>query len=339
MSNTENHENHENQPTKNKKIIVTGGYGLVGQAIQTIVQQQKQKNSLDIVENQDAYLFLSSKDYDLTSMEQTQQLFQTHQPTHVIHLAANVGGLFKNMNHKVDMLEKNLAINYNVIKTAHQYKVQKLVACLSTCIFPDAVPTYPITEEMLHDGPPHPSNDAYAYAKRMLEIHCRAYRENYGDNFVCVSPTNVYGPHDNFNLEDGHVLPALIHKCFLAKESNTDFVIRGTGKPMRQFIYSEDLAQMMLTVLFSQNTPGNLILSSPEEAEISIGEVATQIAKCFDYESRMRMDASFSDGQFKKTVSNEKIMRIMPPTFQYTSMEDGIRKTVEWFLNTENKRV
>lgn len=338
MSNT---DYQQNQQTKQKKIIVTGGYGLVGQAIQTIVQQQ-QKNSLGLVDSEDTYLFLSSKDYDLTSMEQTQQLFQTHQPTHVIHLAANVGGLFKNMNHKVDMLEKNLAINYNVIKTAHQFKVQKLVACLSTCIFPDAVPTYPITEEMLHHGPPHPSNDAYAYAKRMLEIHCRAYRENYGDNFVCVSPTNVYGPHDNFNLEDGHVLPALIHKCFLAKQHNADFVIRGTGKPMRQFIYSEDLAQMMLTVLFSQNTPGNLILSSPEEAEISIGEVATQIAKCFDYESRMRMDASFSDGQFKKTVSNEKIMQFMNkicPTFQYTSMEEGIRKTVQWFLNTENKRV
>ena len=339
MLNTENTENTEKQQ---KKIIVTGGYGLVGQAIQTIV-----KNHNLETENE-TFLFFSSKDYDLTSMEQTRQLFQTHRPTHVIHLAANVGGLFKNMNHKVDMLEKNMIINYNVIKTAHDFKVQKLVACLSTCIFPDAIQTYPITEEMLHNGPPHPSNDAYAYAKRMLEIHCRAYRENYGDNFVCVSPTNVYGPHDNFNLEDGHVLPALIHKCFLAKQANTDFVVRGTGKPMRQFIYSEDLAQMMLTVLFLEEwddtipIPGNLILSSSEEDEISIGEVAKQIAECFDYETRMRMDSSYSDGQYKKTVSNEKIMKIVNkicPTFEYTSMEEGIRKTVQWFLENENKRV
>ena len=111
------------------------------------------------------------------------------------------------------MLETNMAINMNVLKCCHKYRVKKVVSCLSTCIFPDKT-SYPINEKMLHNGPPHHSNDAYAYAKRMLEVQSKAYREQYGCNFVCVIPTNIYGPRDNFSLEDGHVIPALIHRCF-----------------------------------------------------------------------------------------------------------------------------
>lgn len=121
------------------------------------------------------------------------------------------------MNYKVDMLEKNVLINFNVIKCSYEVQVEKLICMLSTCIFPDKT-TYPIDETMLHDGPPHTSNHAYAYAKRVLEIHCRAYNEQYNTNFCCIIPTNIYGPHDNYSLQDGHVIPALIHKCYLAKK-------------------------------------------------------------------------------------------------------------------------
>jgi GDP-L-fucose synthase len=268
-------------------------------------------------------------------MEETKKMFEDYKPNKVIHLAANVGGLFKNMNQKVDMLEKNLMINYNVIKCAHDYKIEKLVACLSTCIFPDKIEEYPITEEMLHNGPPHFSNDAYAYSKRMLEIHCRAYRENFGDNFICVSPTNIYGPYDNFDLENGHVLPVLIHRCFLAKQANQDFIVRGTGKPLRQFIFSQDLAQLILLVLDKSNDE-NTILSSPEEAEVSIKDVATIIAKCFDYEDRIVFDSGYSDGQYKKTVSNRRILELIErekPDFEFLSIEKGIKQTVKWFQN------
>ena len=196
-------------------------------------------------------------------------MFEKYKPNYVIHLAACVGGLYKNMNNKVKMLEDNLMINYNVIKCAHDYNVEKLISCLSTCIFPDKV-SYPIVESMLHEGPPHFSNDSYAYAKRMLEIHTKAYRENYGDKFMCIIPTNIYGPHDNFHLEDAHVIPMLIHKCYLSKQNNINFIIRGTGKPLRQFIYSEDLAKMILTILFKSNNLDNIILSVPESQEISI---------------------------------------------------------------------
>lgn len=312
--------------TSCKKVLVTGGSGLVGSAIKHISRNT-------IHESDYEFVFLSSTNYNLCVLEDTVKMFTEHRPHYVIHLAANVGGLYKNMNQKVDMLEKNLIMNYNVVKCAHDFKVEKLIACLSTCIFPDKV-RYPIREDDLHQGPPHHSNDAYAYAKRMLEIHCRAYRENYGDNFVCIIPTNIYGPHDNFDLEDGHVLPALIHKCYLAKKEGKPFVIRGSGKPLRQFIYSRDLAKLILKVLFDFHGD-NIILSVPESYETSISDVGFSIAKAFQYEDHVVFDKSFSDGQHKKTVSTEKIMSLVGDKFTFTTIEEGIESTVRWFL--ENK--
>ena len=308
-----------NRISNNKlTVLVTGGSGLVGSAINKI--------SSDYNYN---FVFISSKQFDLSKMEDTIQMFTTHKPNIVIHLAACVGGLYKNMNNKVDMLEKNLLINYNVIKCAHDFKVSKLVACLSTCIFPDKV-VYPINETMLHDGPPHDSNYTYAYAKRMLEIQCRAYRENYGDNFICVIPTNIYGPHDNFDIENGHVLPSLIHKCYLAKQQNIDFMVRGTGAPLRQFIYSEDLAKLIMWSLDNYNDTEPIILSVQENEEACIKDVAIMIAKNYNYENRLVFDTSYSDGQYKKTVSNEKLNSLYPE-FAFTKIEDGIKKACEWF--------
>lgn len=310
-----------------KVVLVTGGSGLVGNAIQ-IASKYFENYS---------YIFISSKEYNLTKIDNTIQMFEKYKPNYVIHLAACVGGLYKNMNNKVQMLEDNLMINYNVIKCAHDYNVEKLISCLSTCIFPDKV-SYPIVESMLHDGPPHFSNDSYAYSKRMLEIHTKAYRENYGDKFMCIIPTNIYGPHDNFHLEDAHVIPMLIHKCYLAKQNNIDFIIRGTGKPLRQFIYSEDLAKMILTILFKSNNLDNIILSVPESQEISIENIGRLIAKNYDYEDHIIFDESFSDGQYKKTVSAEKILKIIPD-FIFTPIEDGISKTIDWFNKKNIKNI
>ena len=304
-----------------KTILVTGGSGLVGNAILLLEKEYPNYN----------FIFLNSKVCDLTNYNEVIILFNTIKPDIVIHLAACVGGLFKNMNQKVEMLEKNLLLNYNIIHYSHKYKIEKLVACLSTCIFPDKVESYPIQEEMLHNGPPHSSNDAYAYAKRMIQIHCKAYRECYGDNFVCVSPTNIYGPYDNFNLEDGHVLPSLIHKCYLAKKDGLDFIVRGTGTPLRQFIYSEDVASLIIKVLLADKTPENIILSVSEHEEISIANVAKIIAKYFDYESRLKFDTNYSDGQYKKTVSNEKVLQLFPD-FQFLQVEQGIHQTIDWFI-------
>ena len=201
------------------KILVTGGTGLVGNGIQQIQNNYTHQ-----------FVFLGSKDCDLLNLDNVKQLFEKEKPDCVIHLAACVGGLFKNMNYKVDMYEKNTLINCNILKCCHDYKVKKVVSCLSTCIFPDKT-TYPINEEMLHEGPPHSSNYAYAYAKRMLDVQSKTYQEQYGDNFICVIPTNIYGEHDNYSLQDGHVIPALIHKCYLAKQRKEPFTVCGTGKP------------------------------------------------------------------------------------------------------------
>ncbi len=305
-------------------VLVTGGFGLVGNAIQRIEKNEKMR-----------FVYISSSEFDLCDMDATKKMFDKYNPDYVIHLAACVGGLFKNMTRKIDMFEKNIQINYNVVKCCHDFHIKKLVACLSTCIFPDKT-TYPIDETMLHDGPPHESNDAYAYAKRMLEMHCRIYRENFGDNFVCVIPTNIYGPNDNFNLEDAHVIPALIHKCYLAKEADIDFVVRGSGTPLRQFIYSDDLAHLLLYTLFSNSFADNVILSVDESEEVSIKDVALLISKRFAYDNRIVFDKAFDDGQYKKTASNERLRQICPD-FQFLSIDEGIQYTVDWFI--ENYKI
>ena len=317
--------------SNNPVILVTGGTGMVGSAIKAISNNYPEYK----------FIYISSKDYDLTNFNSTEKMFLDYKPEYVIHLAACVGGLYKNMTQKIEMLEKNLQINFNVVKCSHLYKVKKLIACLSTCIFPDKT-SYPINETMLHNGPPHDSNDAYAYAKRMLEIQCRMYRENCGCNFVCIIPTNIYGKYDNYSLEDGHVLPALIHKCFLAKQNSEDFIIRGTGKPLRQFIYSEDLAKLIMNILFIDAKTeyiDNIILSVPEKDEVSIETVARIIAKCFNYEDRIVFDNKYSDGQYKKTASNEKMTELFP-NFKFTEINNGIQETIEWFIeNFEKERI
>ncbi|NWU14765.1 FCL synthase, partial [Cephalopterus ornatus] len=171
------------------------------------------------------------------SSSETRALFERHRPTHVIHLAAMVGGLFKNIRSNLDFWRTNVHINDNVLHSAHEAGVEKVVSCLSTCIFPDKT-TYPIDETMIHDGPPHGSNFGYSYAKRMIDVQNRGYSEQHGRRFTAVIPTNVFGPHDNFSIEDGHVLPGLIHKVHLAKQSGSALTVWGTGKPRRQFIYS-----------------------------------------------------------------------------------------------------
>jgi GDP-L-fucose synthase len=300
-------------------VLITGGSGLLGSAIKSISSNYANYN----------FIFMSSKDCDLTDWNQTINYFNKIKPTHVIHLAACVGGLFKNMKYKVDMLEKNILINSNVLKASHQIQVTKLISCLSTCIFPNKT-TYPINETMLHDGPPHFSNDAYAYAKRLLEVHTKAYQEQYNDNFICVIPTNIYGPNDNYNLEDGHVIPALIHKCYLAKQNNEPFIICGSGAPLRQFIYSEDLAILFMWVLEQYNDKDSIILSVSEKHEVSIKEVSLLIAKKFNY-NNIIFDTSKPDGQYKKTADNTKLISLIGD-FNFTTIDNGISNSIDWFI-------
>ena len=299
-----------------KTVLVTGSSGLVGSAIRKLSPTYNYN-----------FIFSVSKDCDLTSYEQTNAYFNKERPDIVIHLAACVGGLYKNMNNKVQMLEQNLLINFNVLKCCHNIGVEHCICVLSTCIFPDQT-SYPIDETMLHNGPPHCSNDAYAYAKRMMEQHCRAYNEQYGTNYSCVIPCNIYGPNDNFSLDDGHVIPSLIHKCHLAKQQGVPFEVRGTGAPLRQFIYSEDLANLILESIGVLKRE-NVIIAS--EDEYSIKDVATLIAQEYNYLDNMVFNSTYSDGQYKKTASCAK-MRSLFPDFKFTPIHIGIQRAVEFFI-------
>lgn len=303
-----------------KNVLITGGTGLVGSAIKTISKDYESKYN---------FIYVERKMCDLLNYNSTLSYFMENKPDYVIHLAANVGGLFKNMENPVQMLEENLLINLNVVKAAHFVKVEKLIACLSTCIFPDKT-TYPISENDLHNGPPHTSNEGYAYSKRIVQTLCNSYNKQYGEKFVCIIPTNIYGPYDNFNLNDAHVIPALIHKCFLAREKREKFIVSGTGTPLRQFIYAEDLAKNIMWVLEEYNETEPIILATDEADEISIEQVARIIAREFDYETFLEFDTTKADGQYKKTASNQKF-RKYNPDFSFSKIEKGLQDTISWF--------
>lgn len=309
------------------KVLVTGGSGLVGMGIKEIIEADPVSPHFG---NGAQWFFARSADADLRDPAACMALFEKFQPTHVIHLAANVGGLFKNMKYRVEMYRDNMLINDNVLHAAHTIGCEKVVSCLSTCIFPELTP-YPIDETMVHNGPPHESNEGYAYAKRMIDVANRCYNQQHGRCFTSVIPTNIYGRHDNFHLEDSHVVPGLIHKLYIAKEKGEKFECRGTGKPLRQFIFSKDLAELMVWTLWNYSDAEPLILSPDEAEEVSIGSVAKMIASAMDYPSEVLFDPSFADGQFKKTASNAKL-RGLRPDYKFTSMEDGLKQTVEWFV-------
>jgi GDP-L-fucose synthase len=302
------------------KVLVTGGTGLVGTAIKSI---------------QPDWIYLSSKDCDLNDFNSVQSLLQKINPDVIIHLAANVGGLFKNASKRLDMFNSNLLLNYNLLENAYRLSIKRVICCLSTCIFPDGLNRV-LTENDLHLGEPHISNYGYAYAKRMMEVQCRLYNETPGFNYQCIIPTNIYGPNDNFNLKDSHVIPGLIHKAFLhsTKMNDGPFVILGTGLPKRQFIYSHDLANIIVRLVLENITEPLLICSTPVTHEITILDVAKLIGNVLHIQNVIPAETEIgnNDGQQIKTASPDRLLSLMPD-LTFTPIEVGLEKTVTWFLN------
>ncbi|XP_053605330.1 GDP-L-fucose synthase [Plodia interpunctella] len=318
-------------------ILVTGGSGLVGQAIKTLVEKELQEGTK--FSRNETWVFCGSKDGDLREKAQTEALFEKYQPTYVIHLAAMVGGLFHNMANNLSFFRENMAINENVLYASHKHGVKKVVSCLSTCIFPDKT-TYPINETMVHNGPPHPSNYGYSYAKRMIDILNRGYHEQHGCRWTSVIPCNVFGPHDNFRPQASHVVPALVRRMADAIDNgDATFTVFGSGKPLRQFIYSLDLAKLIVWVLRSYDSVEPIILSTDEEDEVTISAVAETIKKAYGYTGEIVYDTSKADGQYKKTASNKKL-RSLYKDFQFTPFETAIQESVDWFKkNREQARI
>ena len=249
----------------------------------------------------------------------------------MIHLAALVGGLFANMSANCDFFRSNMKMNDNILSCSQKHRVEKVVSCLSTCIFPDKT-SYPIDESMVHAGPPHSSNFGYSYAKRMIDVQNRAYHEQYGCRFTSIIPCNVFGPHDNFNIEQGHVIPGLINKAYQAKKNGTAFEIWGTGAPLRQFIYSLDLARLTVWVMREYEEIDPIILATDEADEVSIKDVAMMVLEACDFKGEVKFLTDKADGQFKKTASNAKLRKYLPE-YQFVPTREAIRETVQWFTD------
>jgi len=310
-----------------KVVLVTGGSGLVGSAIREVIEAEKPAD--------EEWVFASSKDADLCDPASTAAMFEKYKPTHVIHLAAQVGGLFANMKYKVEFWRNNIAMNDNIFQECHKRGIKKLVSCLSTCIFPDKT-TFPIDETMIHNGPPHFSNEGYDYAKRMVDLQNRMYKAQHGCNFTAVIPTNIFGKYDNFHLDDSHVIPGLIHRGYLCKQKGEPFTIWGSGKPLRQFIFSTDLARLMIWTMREYEESDPIILSVGEEDEISIADVAHSVAKALDFQGEVTFDTTKADGQFKKTANNAKLRKYLPD-FKFTPFNEAMDTTVKWFMENYDK--
>jgi len=293
---------------KSMKIMITGGSGLVGSAISAPLKPTS--DELDLME------LLDIIDY-----------IYENKITKIIHCAAKVGGVKANMEQMGEFYFDNIIINSNLLEAAKQCGVEKVVSFMSTCVFPDDA-TYPLTTDQIHNGEPHPTNYAYAYAKRMLEVQSRAYREQYGCNFVTVIPCNIYGPNDNFDLNTSHVIPALIRKCYEAIQNNTTFEVWGTGKPHREFVYVDDVATITKWVLHNYNEAEPFIISPDDETKLSI--LAETIAFKMNYDGTIAYNHTYPDGQLRKPSDNS-IMKKNLSGYQFTPLKEGLSKTINWF--------
>lgn len=294
-------------------VLVTGGSGLVGSEFNNFIK-------------------VNSKDCDLTDNKEIKNLLSSVNPTHIIHTAGYVGGLGANMNNLGEFFYKNILINTNLIHESHIYGVKKVLSFLSTCIFPDNI-EYPLTEDKIHTGPPHESNFAYAYAKRMVDVQNKAYNKSYGTKYFSVIPTNIYGSNDNYNLKNGHVVPTLIHKVYLAKKENKNLEVWGSGKPLREFIYSKDVAKICEDLILNYDDEKPIILSN--SVEISIEELVMTICDIMKFKNNIVWDKSKPDGQYRKPTDNTYLKSILP-NFKFTPLVEGLEETIHFFESNYN---
>lgn len=316
------------------EVYVTGGTGLLGTELVSYLKQKGHKVHSD-----------SSKTINLTDKNQTMSCIGRYDLSNshgsyskldcVYHLAARVGGVKINSEMPSTFFEDNIAINTNVIKACKYFQVPKVVSVLSTCVYPDAkYVTYPLTEDQLHNGPPHESNFAYAYAKRMLEVHSRASSIEHGTEFVTVIPNNLFGKNDNYSLSSGHVIPSLIRKIWEAKLSESPAVeIWGDGSPLREFTYAPDAAKILHIVKEEYDDLEPLNIGNT--FEYSITEVATLIAKFLEFKGGFSYNLSKPMGQHRKPSSNEKLIKKTSWRKEYyTPFDEALYETCKWFSDT-----
>ena len=296
-----------------KRILVTGGSGLVGKSLQQIMKDA---------------IYISSKDYDLTDIQQVEQMYLDHKPTHVIHLAARVGGIMENIKYPCDFFEQNISMNTNVICMARKYNVTRLLTMISSCAYPDKVLQYPMSEDMLFAGPAQKSNFSYALSKRSLVAQIEASNEQYKTNYNYLIPCNLYGEHDDYtDVEKMHFVTALIEKIKTSITENKDHIkLFGTGTPLRQFMHSDDLAKVIKYVIDNDITDSFNV--APPNQNLSINEMAILAMEALDINLDIQYDTTKPDGQFNKEICTKKLTTIMP-NFKFTSFKDGVLQTTK----------
>lgn len=289
------------------KILVTGGSGLVGKHLQKILPDA---------------IYLSSKDCDLRDQRQVYDLFETIKPTSVIHLAAKVGGIKDNIAKPAEYFEDNILMNTNLLKASYEYGVKQFIGILSTCIYPDKVEKYPMKEEDMFLGPPTPTNFSYGYAKRSLAVQIDAYNQQYGTKYNYLIPCNLYGEYDNFENENKmHFLTALLYK--IKNATNNQIELLGTGKPLRQFMYAGDFAEIIKYVLEHKIT--NSFNVAPDE-NLSINDMALAAIEAINPSLKLSYSNPELDGQYRKDVDNSKLQNIIP-NFKFTPLKEGLLRT------------
>ena len=293
------------------KYIVTGGSGMVGRHLQEIMPDLH---------------YMSSKDCDLTDFRSVDEYFKKEKPYGIIHLAAKVGGILQNMSSPADFYDQNIQINSNTLIAAKNNGVQRFLAVLSTCVYPDVVDSYPMTEEDVHKGPPAPANFSYAYTKRCMMVQVDAYNRQHDLEYNYVIPCNLYGEYDHFeDSNKSHFITALIKKIIDAEEKGENKIsLFGSGKPLRQFMHSADLANVIKKMVEEDITDSFNV--APPNQNYSIHEMATMALEALGKDDwTIEYDSDKPDGQFRKDASCEKMMDCLGE-YSFMELKDGVKK-------------
>lgn len=296
---------------KDSRIYVAGHNGMVGSAIVRLLKKEGYTN----------LILANSKELDLRNQQVVNSFFEKQKPEFVFLAAAKVGGIMANNVYRADFLFDNLMIASNIIHAAYINKTTKLLFLGSSCIYPKLAPQ-PLKEEYLLSGELEPTNEPYAIAKIAGIKLCEAYRDQYGCNFISAMPTNLYGPNDNYDLQNSHVLPALIKKFYLAKKNNLPHVeIWGTGEVLREFLYVDDLAEACLHLMLNYND--KLFINVGSGKDISIKELALTVKKVVGFEGELKFDVSKPNGTPRKLMD---VSRLAQAGWTYTTeLEQGIQ--------------
>lgn len=311
---------------KNDKIYVAGHRGLVGSAIVRSLERQGYTNVIG----------RTHKELDLTNQAAVDEFFKIEKPDVVVLAAAKVGGINANNTTPAEFAYINMQIQCNVIDCCHRYKVKKLLFLGSTCIYPKMAPQ-PIPEDALLTGPLEQTNEAYAIAKISGLEMCKFYKRQYGDDFISCMPTNLYGPHDNYDLSGSHVMPAMIRKFHEAKVNNLPTVeLWGTGTPLREFLYVDDMADACVFLL--ENYSGEQHVNIGTGVEITIKELAETVKKTVGYEGEIVWNKDMPDGTPRKLTDVTKLHNL---GFKHkVDLEEGVKLAYEWFKdNVDNARM